>query len=73
MLPAARPPKVSEWARGVGKKDAKAWDKVLALALALGAGSIPLVARLDARIACGAGPFHSRYSKRASTTFRATS
>ena len=64
---------MSERARGLGKKDPKAWDKVLALALALGAGSIPLVAGLDARFACGAGPFHSRYSKRASTGFRATS
>ena len=55
-MPAARPPKVSERARGLGKKDPKAWDKVLALALALGAGSIPLVAGLDARFGWS-GPF----------------
>jgi len=43
------PDLLSERARGLRQEDAKAWDKVLAPAVALGAGSIPLVAGLDAR------------------------
>ncbi len=43
------PDLLSERARGLRQEDAKAWDRVLAPAVALGAGSIPLVAGLDGR------------------------
>lgn len=56
VLAARRHPDLlTERARGLRQEEAKPWDQVLAPAVALGAGSVPLVAGLDVRFGWSPG------------------